>query len=65
MVLITRDESTFNANDGKRKLWLAKGKNLIRPKSKGRGIMVSAFLTPGGLLRVPDMVPAALNQGLA
>jgi hypothetical protein len=32
------------------------GKQPLRPKTKGKGIMVSGFLTPGGILRVPDSV---------
>lgn len=59
MVLVTHDESTFNANDGKRRLWLKQGEQPLRPKGKGKGIMVSGFLTPGGILRVPDHVPDA------
>ena len=58
-MLVTHDESTFNANDGKRRLWLKNGEQPLRPKGKGKGIMVSGFLTPGGILRVPDHVPDA------
>jgi hypothetical protein len=59
LVLVTHDESTFNANDGKRRLWSKNGEQPLRPKGKGKGIMVSGFLTPGGILRVPDHVPDA------
>ena len=59
LVLITHDESTFNANDGKRRLWAESGKQPLRPKSKGKGIMVSGFLTPGGILRIPDTISDA------
>jgi len=52
LVLVTHDESTFNANDGKRKMWMEDGKQPLRPKGKGKGIMVSGFLTPGGILTV-------------
>jgi hypothetical protein len=52
-ILVTHDESTFNANDGKRKLWTQIGRQPIRPKGKGRGIMVSDFITAGGRLMVP------------
>lgn len=55
-VLVTHDESTFNANDGKRKMWMKKGQQPNCPKAKGKGIMVSGFLTPGGRLKVPDDV---------
>ena len=53
LVLVTHDESTFNANDGKRRLWSQKGEQPLRPKGKGKGIMVSGFLMPGGILKVP------------
>jgi hypothetical protein len=59
LVSITQDESTFNANDGKRRIWMEEGKNPLRPKARGQGIMVSGFLTPGGILRVPDHIPDA------
>lgn len=59
IVLVTHDESTFNANDGKRSGWFKVGDDgkiqyPILPKGRGKGIMVSMFLTPGGILRVPD-----------
>jgi len=57
LVLVTHDESTFNANDGKRKMWMEDGKQPLRPKGKGKGIMVSGFLTPGGILTVPTAIP--------
>lgn len=56
LVLVTHDESTFNANDGKRHIWMEKGKTPLRPKGRGKGIMISEFLTPGGRLHVPDSV---------
>ncbi|RPA83521.1 hypothetical protein BJ508DRAFT_375057 [Ascobolus immersus RN42] len=64
LVLVTHDESTFNANDGKRSGWFKMGSDgkpniPIEPKSRGKGIMVSCFLTPGGILRVPDSVSDA------
>ena len=57
LVFITHDESTFNANDGKRQGWMIQGQQPLKPKSRGKGIMVSGFLTPGGRLRVPDNIP--------
>ena len=53
LVLVTHDESTFNANDGKRRLWMEENEQPLRLKGKGKGIMVSAFPTPGGILKVP------------
>ncbi|KAN0067115.1 hypothetical protein V8E54_014762 [Elaphomyces granulatus] len=45
-----------NAFDGKHRFWAKKGEQPLRPKGMGKGIMVSGFLTPGGILRVPDHV---------
>ena len=59
LVLVTHDESTFNANDGKRRLWMKENEQPLRPKGKGKGIMVSGFLTPGGVLKVPQDVSDA------
>jgi hypothetical protein len=47
LVLVTHDESTFNANDGKRRLWLKNGEQPLRPKGKGKGIMVSGSVVDG------------------
>ena len=35
-------------------MWIENGKQLLRPKGQGKGIMVSDFIHPGGRLRVPD-----------
>lgn len=51
---IAHDESIFRSNDGKRQLWMENGKQPLRPKGQGKGIMVSDFIHPGGRLRVPD-----------
>ena len=59
MVVITPDESTFNTNVGKRRIWIEEGKNPLRPQAWGKEIMVSGFLTPGGILRVLDHIPDA------
>ena len=54
VVLIVHDESTFNANDGRSKIWIKDDNIPLKKKTRGKGIMVSDFLTPGGRLRVPD-----------
>ncbi|KAG0644299.1 hypothetical protein HOY80DRAFT_1030520 [Tuber brumale] len=51
LVFITHNESTFNADDGKRKTWKEEGKQLLQAKSRGKGIMVSGFLIPRGRLK--------------
>ena len=56
IVLVTHDESTFSANDGRRSAWMAEGESILRPKGGGRGIMVSEFLTGAGRLRVRDEI---------
>ena len=43
-VMIFHDESTFNANDNQTVQWGVKGEGMLRPKSKGSGIMVSDFI---------------------
>ena len=50
IICITHDECTFSANDSKSFAWQMKGDTLLRPKGKGRGIMVSDFLLPFGRL---------------
>ena len=44
-VVLFHDESTFQANDDQPTLWAKKGTSVMRPKSKGSGIMVSDFIT--------------------
>ena len=51
LVLVTHNESIFNANDGKRQLWMKDGKQpLMVPR---------LFLTPGGRLAVPNTIAEA------
>ena len=57
LVLVIHDESIFSANDEKRRVWKEKEKSPLRPKRKGKGIMVSKFLIPIRRLRIPDSVP--------
>ena len=59
LVLVTHDESTFNAYDGKRVMWIDNGKQPLRNKGRGKGLMVSDFLTPGGRLCVPETMSDA------
>ncbi|RPA91713.1 hypothetical protein L873DRAFT_1838619 [Choiromyces venosus 120613-1] len=54
IVLVVHDESTFNANDGQSKIWIKDDHILLKKKSRGKGIMVSDFLTPGGQLRFSE-----------
>ena len=55
LVLIYHDECIFHANEGQSTLWAEEGKVPIRPKTQGRGIMVSDFVTEyDGLLKLSD-----------
>jgi len=45
LVLIFHDESIFHANESQSVMWAEEGKVPIRPKSLGRGVMVSDFIT--------------------
>ena len=44
-IFIFHDESTFNANDDESLQWGRSDSQIIRPKSRGSGIMVSDFIT--------------------
>jgi hypothetical protein len=35
LVLVTHDETTFDSDDGKRKVWIESGKQHLRPKGAG------------------------------
>ena len=54
--LVTHDESTFNANDGKRRLWVQDCSQPLRSKARGKGLMISEFLMPRDRLTVPDAI---------
>ena len=43
-VMFFHDESTFNANEDQNIMWGTKGQKMIKPKSRGAGIMVSDFI---------------------
>ena len=46
LVMVTHDECTFYANDGKNVLWLRDDETVLRNKNPGRSIMVSEFQCP-------------------
>ena len=50
IVFVTHDEAYFNANDATSFTWGNEDLQPIRPKGRGKGIMVSEFLTPAGRL---------------
>ena len=55
LVLLYHDESCFHANEGPSWQWAEEGKLAIRPKSAGRGIMVSDFIMEhDGFLALTD-----------
>ena len=43
-MIIFHDESTYQSNDDQPTLWGTKETRVLRPKSKGAGIMVSEFI---------------------
>ena len=43
-IVFFHDESTFQCNDDQPTFWGTKGTHIIKPKSKGSGIMVSDFI---------------------
>ena len=43
-IIIFHDESTFHANEDQATFWGEKGTTMMRPKSRGSGIMVSDFI---------------------
>lgn len=63
IVMITHDESIFSANDGKHQAWIKDGNASLRPKGKGKGIMVSDFLLPWSRLNLLS-IPIAQQERL-
>jgi hypothetical protein len=57
VVLVTQDESTFQAHDGQKKVWQEEARMKIKPKGEGASTMMSAFLCPcHGILHLrPEM----------
>ena len=54
-IFIFHDESTFNANDDQSLQWGTPDSQIIRPRSRGSGIMVSDFIMEGqGYLYLTD-----------
>ena len=52
-VVIFHDESTFQSNDDQKTSWGSKDMQILKPKSKGSGIMVSDFIEEhNGYLRL-------------
>ena len=63
IIVITHDECIFSANDGKQKAWGTENQIFLRPKGKGRGIMVSDFLLPWSRLNLLSL-PRARQEEL-
>lgn len=63
IIPITHDESIFSANDGRREAWVAENDTYLRPKGKGKGIMVSEFLLPWSRLNLFSL-PKSRQQEL-
>ena len=53
LVLIYHDESSFHANEGQSWHWAEEDRLTIRPKTQGRGLMISDFIEEhGGYLQL-------------
>ena len=56
-------ESTFQSNEDQPTLWAEKGTTVMRPKSKGSGIMVSDFIDEhNGFLQLTDEEYACVKE---
>ncbi|XP_062501393.1 uncharacterized protein LOC134178536 [Corticium candelabrum] len=56
LVVVCRDESTFQSNDDQTSAWLQEDQQVIRPKSRGSGQMVSDFVDEYcGFFRLTDV----------
>ena len=62
IIIITHDESIFSANDGRHQAWIPKDSAFLRPKGKGKGIMVSDFLLPWSRLNLYSLPKAQQDQ---
>ena len=62
VILITHDESIFNANDSRQQVWQKDGHSTLCPKGKGKGIMVSDFLLPWSQLNLFSLSQIAQNK---
>ncbi|KAG0639114.1 hypothetical protein HOY80DRAFT_1045975 [Tuber brumale] len=50
IIMVTQDECTFNANDGRHFIWTHKEHQPLRKKGRGQGLHVSDLLIPIGRL---------------
>ena len=62
IILIAHDESTFNANNGRRQVWQKEGHSTLHSKGKGKGIMVSDFLLPWSQLNLHSLSDQAQHE---
>ena len=63
-VIFLHDETTFQANDDQTRQWGAKGTQVVMQKSKGRGIMVSDFVSEDGFLCLSDEIKSISDPNL-
>ena len=55
LIMITNDESTFSANDGRQKVETLESHEILRPKSWEKGIIVLDFLLPWSRLNLSSL----------
>jgi hypothetical protein len=53
IIEVTHDEASFSSKDGVRSAWVQKDSLPFFDKGRGKCIMVSEYLTPGGNLQLP------------
>ncbi len=64
-IFIFHDETTFNANEDEGLQWGTTDSQLIRPKSRGSGIMLSDFITENdGFLCLTEEVAKTKNPNI-
>ncbi|KAG0632883.1 hypothetical protein HOY80DRAFT_897422 [Tuber brumale] len=57
IVLVTYDESTFDSNNARGYVWMKDCEPLIQKKTREKEIIVSHFVTRGGHLQTPELLP--------
>ena len=55
IVFVTHDESTFNSNNGRKRIWVHEDHAPLRKKGRRQGLHVSDFLVPVGRLEDGDV----------
>lgn len=54
--MIIYDKNTFSANDSQKKIWTLEFHNILCPKIKCKGIMISNFFLPWSWLNLLSLL---------